>query len=287
MDAPPYRRTADDVAGELATDLGRGLSKPEAGARLLRFGRNELAKDAPIPTWRRLLVQLRGPLTLLLLAAAALSLLVWDLEAESGWPYEALTVLAVVALNAVLSVLQEGRSERALQALSALTPLQALVFRDGEVQTAPAAEVVPGDVLLLEEGQAVPADARIFESAGLRTAEAALTGESTPVTKDPAVLKGEADLGDRINMVLAGSTVVGGRGRAVVTETGMRSELGRVAGLLQQTAQETTPLQREMDRVGRFLGKAVLLIAAVVSLPSSGSSRPEPPAPFSTCCSWA
>ena len=266
MDLPAYRRDAKDVATGLATDLERGLTRAEAEARLARLGKNELAKDAPQPPWRRVLAQMRDPLTLLLLAAAALSLLVWDLEGAEGWPYEALTVLAVVVMNAVLAVLQEGRAERSLHALKALTPLNTLVLREGAQLNVPAVELVPGDVLLLEEGQAVPADARLFASAGLRTAEAALTGESTPVTKDPTVLAGDAGLGDRVNMIFAGSAVVGGRGRAVVTATGMQSELGKVAGLLQQTRQEPTPLQREMDRVGRFLAKAVLLIAGVVSL---------------------
>ena len=130
MDLPPYRRHARDVATALATDLGNGLTRAEAEARLTRLGKNELAKDAPVPSWRRALEHMTDPLTLLLLAAAALSLLVWDLEAEGGWPYEALTILAVVVTNAVLSVLQEGRAERSLHALRALTPLNTLVLRE-------------------------------------------------------------------------------------------------------------------------------------------------------------
>jgi Ca2+-transporting ATPase len=254
------------VTKSLAADLQHGLSRAEARARLERLGRNELEPEEPVPTWRRVAVQLRDPLTVLLLVAAALSLVVWYLEAGGGWPYEALTVMAVVIVNATLAVIQEGRAERALAHLAQLAPPTALVLREGVPEPVVAAEVVPGDLLLLEEGQAVPADARVVQTTGLRTAEAALTGESTPITKELSLLPADTGLADRANMVFAGSSVVSGRGRAIVTATGMRTELGRVAGLLQTTAQEKTPLQRELDRVGRLLGKAVLLIAAVVTV---------------------
>ncbi|HEY6549288.1 MAG TPA: cation-translocating P-type ATPase, partial [Vicinamibacteria bacterium] len=237
-----------------------------AEVRRLRFGPNALDQSAPEPGWRRVVRQLRDPLTVLLLVAAALSFLAWLVERESGWPYEALTVLAVVLLNSVLAVVQEGRAERALQALATLTPASALVLRAGIPSPVPAALLVPGDVLVLEEGQAIPADARVTEVAGLRIIESALTGESSPVSKQSGPTEEGAALGDRVSMVFAGSAVAGGRGRAVVTATGMLTELGRIAGLLRQTPQERTPLQRELDRVGRFLGRAVVLLAAVVTL---------------------
>ena len=262
----PWSASPEEVAQVLESDLRRGLSGAEARARLERHGRNELAEERPVPSWRRVAAQLRDPLTLLLLAAAALSLVVWYLEGHGGWPYEALTVAAVVIVNSTLAVVQEGRAERALSDLAKLAPPVALVLREGTPEPIGAAEVVPGDLLQLEEGQAVPADARVVEAAGLRTAEAALTGESAPVTKDVAALPADTGLADRSNMVFAGSAVVSGRGRAIVTATGMRTELGRVAGLLQGTQQEKTPLQRELDRVGRLLGKAVLVIAAALTL---------------------
>ena len=268
-DAPykPWRDGVAEVAVLLGVDLHRGLGRAEAEARLLRFGRNQLASGQEEPRWRRVLVQFRDPLTLLLVAAAALSFLAWLYEGgEKGWPYEASTVLAVIVLNAVLSLVQEGRAERALTALAELTPPSALVLRESSVLPIPAALVVPGDVLLLEEGQAIPADARVVAAAGLRTVESALTGESTPVAKHSRPVDEHAALADRGNMAYAGSAVASGRGRAVVTATGMDTELGRIAGLLQGMPQEKTPLQRELDRVGRFLGRAVLVIAAVVTL---------------------
>ena len=179
----PGATTCQEVAAALGADLDRGLSGEEAEARRLRFGKNALDESAPEPGWRRVVRQLRDPLTVLLLVAAALSFLAWLFERESGWPYEALTVLAVVLLNSVLAVVQEGRAERALQALADLTPASALVLRAGIPSPVPAALLVPGDVLVLEEGQAIPADARVTEVAGLRTIESALTGESTPVSK--------------------------------------------------------------------------------------------------------
>ncbi len=169
-------------------------------------------------------------------------------------------------LNAVLGYAQEARAERAVAALGAMTAAQARVLRDGEPRPVPAREVVPGDILLLEEGNAVPADARLLGAVSLRTLEASLTGESLPVGKDAAPLDHAAALGDRRNMVLSGTAVSGGRGRAVVTATGMGTEIGRIAGLLGRTPAEETPLQRELGRTGRRLGALVLVIAGVMAL---------------------
>jgi P-type Ca2+ transporter type 2C len=187
------------------------------------------------------------------------------IERESPLPYEALTILAVLLLNAVLGFVQEGRAEQALQALRQLSAAHAEVLRDGERRSVPAAELVPGDVLLLEEGSTVPADARVIEAVALQTVEAALTGESTPVTKDVAPIPMEVGLGDRTNMVLSGTLVSYGRGRAVVTATGAHTEIGAVAGLLSRTPAEETPLQRELAHVGRLLGRIVVAIALVVA----------------------
>src|SRR5512138_3169129 len=243
---PAYRRAAADVVASLGADARRGLAASEAQGRLARHGRNELPAAPPVPAWRRLLAQFRDVLTALLLVATAVSLAAWWIERESAVPYEALTILAIVIVNGVLGFVQESRAEQAVAALRAMSAPTARVLRDGEPRTIPAADVVPGDLLLLEEGDTVPADARVLESVALRTAEAALTGESTPVAKDSAPLGGERASADRTNMVFAGTAVAAGRGRAVVTATGAATELGRIARSLQETEEGRTPLQREL-----------------------------------------
>ena len=259
--AAPYRQPADAVVHTLGTDARHGLTTAEARARLARYGRNELEQERPVPGWRKFLAQFTDPLVLLLLAAGVISAALWMAERASPLPYEALAILAIVLLNAVMGYVHEARAEQAVAALKQMSAAQAKVLRDGEPRTIPAAEIVPGDVLLLEEGDTVPADARVIESTALRVAEAVLTGESVPVAKHPEALREEQPLGDRSNMVFGGTTVAYGRGRAVVTATGMRSEMGRIAELIEEAPEEQTPLQRELDRVGRLLGVIVILIA--------------------------
>ena len=237
-----YRQTADEVAAALGGDLRRGLTAAEARARLARFGPNELEAERPVPAWRRFLAQFRDVLVLLLLAATAISIGLWVYERDAALPYEGLVILGIVLLNGLLGYAQEARAERAVAALRATAAAHAAVLRDGERHELPAAELVPGDLILLEEGDTIPADGRLVESTALHTAEASLTGESLPVAKDTAPLAGDAELGDRHNMVFSGTAASYGRGRALVTATGMRTELGRIAGLLHRTARETTPL---------------------------------------------
>ena len=200
----------------------------------------------------------------LLLVATAISVVLWLLERDAAAPYEAIAIFAIVLLNAIMGTAQQARAEKAVAALRAMSAAQAKVVRGGERRNILAAEVVPGDLLLVEEGDTIPADARLIETTALQTAEAALTGESLPVTKDPARLDGEVPLGDRRNMLFSGTAVTYGRGRAVVTATGMATEMGRIAGMLQQAPAETTPLQRELARVGRLLGLIVIAIAAAM-----------------------
>jgi potassium/sodium efflux P-type ATPase len=260
----PWRREAAEVAAELGTDLRRGLSAAEAAARLERFGPNQLEAAAAVPAWRKFLAQFADPLIYLLIAAVAVSLAAWVLEGGEGAPYEAIVITAIVVLNAVLGYAQEARAERAVAALQRMTEVTAGVLRDGRAERVPASEVVPGDVLLLAEGDAVAADARLAEAASLMAAEASLTGESEAVLKEIAPITEAKGLADRMNMVFKGTAVTRGRGRAVVTATGMATEMGNVARLLGRTRQEPTPLQREIDRVGRMLGVAVVVLAAVV-----------------------
>jgi Ca2+-transporting ATPase len=262
--ANAYRRTVDDVASALGSDAHRGLSDAEARARLERYGRNELTAEPPVPAWRRFLAQFQDVLVVLLLVATAISFGMWAYERDTTLPYESIAILAVVLLNAAMGYIQESRAEAAVAALRALSADEAAVIRDGERRAVPAAELVPGDLVLIEEGDTIPADARIVTSTALQTAEAALTGESLPVSKDDAPVDADAGLGDRHNMLFSGTAATYGRGTAIVTTTGMQTEMGRIAGLLRETREERTPLQNELDRTGKLLGVVVVVIAIVM-----------------------
>jgi len=259
-----YRVPVEDVLAALDSDARQGLTAAEARARLARVGPNELPAEPPIPAWRRVLAQFRDVLVILLLVATAVSAVLWAIERDSPLPYEAIAILVVVLLNATMGYFQEARAEAAVAALRAMSAAQALVIRDGERQVVAAAGIVPGDIVVVAEGDTIPADARLIESAALQTAEAALTGESLPVAKSPETLPGDAPLGDRHDMVFSGTAATYGHGTAVVTATGMHTEMGRIAGLLKQTPDEATPLQRELDRTGRILGLVVVAIALVM-----------------------
>ena len=262
--APAYRQTIDEVLATLATDAQRGLSQAEATARLAKYGRNELASEDPVPAWKKFLAQFKDVLVILLLIATAISVVLWLVERDSALPYEGIVIFAIVLLNAFLGYIQEARAESAVAALRQMVSEMATVMRDGERRRIPAPELVPGDLILIEEGDGIPADARLIHCTALQTAEAALTGESLPVSKETAPMKDEAQLGDRANMLFSGTAATYGRGRAVVVATGMQTELGRIAGMLRQAPKETTPLQVELDRVGKFLGIIVVIIAIVM-----------------------
>jgi len=260
-----YRRRTAEVLAELAVEPARGLSRAEAAARLERYGRNELPEPPATPAWLRFLAQFRDPLTGLLLVATVISFVAWLIEREEAVPFETITILAIVLLNGLLGFIQENRAEQAVAALRAMSSPHARVLRDGRQQEIFSAELVPGDILLIEEGDTLPADGRVVESVAMRVAESTLTGESTAVSKTSAPIAEEAGLGDRTNMVFSGTAVSSGRGRAVVTATGPATELGKIAGSLQETEDEATPLQRELAGVGRLLGIVVIAIAVVVS----------------------
>ncbi|HEY8550877.1 MAG TPA: HAD-IC family P-type ATPase, partial [Vicinamibacterales bacterium] len=262
--AAPYRESVEAVVAALGTDPQNGLTSAEAAARLERYGRNELATEKKVPAWQRFLAQFRDILVLLLIVATGISTALWVIERDAALPYEAIAIFAVVLLNAIIGFVQETRAESAVAALRRMAAAHARVVRDGRQQSIDATEVVPGDILLVEEGDTIPADARVIQSTALQTAEAALTGESMPVAKSTAPIAEEAALGDRDNMVFSGTAATYGRGRAVVVATGMRTEMGRIAGMLRDVPDETTPLQKELDRVGRLLGAIVVAIAIVM-----------------------
>jgi potassium/sodium efflux P-type ATPase len=260
----PWHLNSAEVAAALDTDTGRGLSSTEAAARLEFYGPNELEVAEAVPGWRKFLAQFADPLIYLLLAAIVVSLSAWALEGAEEVPFEAIAILVIVFLNAVLGYVQEARAEQAVAELQRMASPTAAVLREGNEERVTAAELVPGDVLLLAEGDAVAADGRLVAAASLMVAEASLTGESEPVLKDVAPLSGQVTLADRVNMVFNGTAVTRGRGRAVVTATGMATEMGKVARLLGGTEEQRTPLQTEVNRTGRMLGLAVIIIAVVV-----------------------
>ncbi|MGI9953327.1 cation-translocating P-type ATPase [Moorellaceae bacterium AZ2] len=255
---PWYAMSMDEICQELATDLTRGLSPEEAGSRLATYGPNSLKEPPPRSLFSMFMGQIKEILVLILLGAAVVSGLLGE------W-MDSIVILVIVVLNAVLGVYQEHKAEQALKALKEMTKPSAKVLRGGRVIQVDVASLVPGDVVLLDAGDFVPADARLVEVASLRVNEAALTGESVPVEKDATVLEdGEVPVGDQKNMVFMGTTVTGGRGRALVVATGMNTQLGRIAQLLQETPPEPTPLQRRLAELGKILGMAAGAIVALV-----------------------
>lgn len=257
---PWHALPAEEVLSLLNTDRLRGLTKSEAEARLALIGPNAL-REQPRPTfWHRLLAQFRSFVIYILIFAALLSAALGD------W-VEAAAILAIVILNATLGVIQEGKAEEALAALRKLTSPDATVIRDGVQETIPASQIVPGDIVILEAGNYIPADVRLIEAINLKVDEASLTGESVPVDKRADLIVAlDAIPGDRRNMGYMGTTVTYGRGRAVVVSTGMATEIGKIADMIQATEEETTPLQRRLDQLGRTLSVAALAICVLVGI---------------------
>jgi Ca2+-transporting ATPase len=260
----PSRHSAFDILTALGTDEHVGLSDNEARTRLDQYGMNELTSEKSKPAWRKFLAEFKDILVILLLVATAISAGLWVYERESNLPYEAIAIFTVVMLNAIMGYVQEARAEEAVAALRRMSAAQAKVIRDGTRRSLEAIELVPGDIILIEEGDSIPADARLIKTTALQTAEAALTGESLPISKDTRTIAEAVSLGDRDNMVFSGTVVTYGHGRAVVTATGMRTQMGLIAGMLKEAPAETTPLQRELSRVGRLLGLIVVIIAIVM-----------------------
>ncbi len=253
-----YKTDRQTVLTTLTATLSSGLNQSEVHARLAKYGPNQLIERGLKSPWAILWEQLTGAMVLLLIVAAIVSVAIGD------WK-DAIAIIAIVVLNAILGFSQEYRAERAMAALKQMAVPIVRVRRDGHIQEIVSTDLVPGDIVLLEAGAVVPADARLLESANLQTQEAALTGESQPIDKRPATLTGDnLALGDQHNMLFMGTIVTYGRGMAVVTETGMQTELGRIAELLQAVEREPTPLQRRLAQLGRGLAVAALVIVGVV-----------------------
>jgi Ca2+-transporting ATPase len=253
-----------EIAQALRTDCETGLSAADVAQRLARGGPNALRSVPPTPAWKRLLAQFHDPLIYLLLSAIVVTLVVWEIEGQAGWPFDAIAIAVIVVLNAILGFVQEARAETAAAALAKLSEVTVSVIREGQLQRIPSTGLVCGDLLALAEGDAVGADARLVRAVTLFVQEASLTGESEPVLKDAATLASAVAVADQRNMVFKGTAVVRGNGLALVTATGMDTQMGAIAALLERTEEDPTPLQREVSRIGRMLGTAVLIIALIV-----------------------
>ena len=262
-----YTLTTQQVLAELDVDAN-GLNDRQVQQRQEKYGPNKLKEGKKPSLVQRFLTQLKDPMLIILMIAAAVSALTGMLSGESEWA-EVIIIIAVVLLNAILGVVQESKAEAAIEALQTMTAATCKVIRNGKQIVLHSDELVPGDIVVLEAGDAVPADGRIIENASLKIEEAALTGESVPVNKmiDALNLTGGSDdvpLGDRKNMCYMGSTVVYGRGKAVITETGMDTEMGKIAGALAAAQDEQTPLQKKLDSLGKTLSFLVLGICVFI-----------------------
>ena len=277
-----YLESVEAVLKTLGTGRA-GLTHEEAGKRLLENGRNELEKAKTKSLIRRVAEQIVNPMVLILLAAAAVSVVLATVEGGELHRYaEAAVILAVIVLNSILGVVQESKAEKAIEALQEMSAATAKVRRGGVVALIPAAELTVGDIALIEAGDSVPADMRLIQCASLRIEEAALTGESVPVNKKTDALPedeaGKVPLGDRKNMAYMGTDVAYGRGEGIVTAIGMKTEMGKIAGIIQSAVDNETPLQKRLSQLSKILTILVLGICAVifaVRLISAGSFRAD------------
>jgi len=246
-----------------------GLSQNEAQRRLEKYGPNALKETKGPSPVTMFLSQFKETLVIILIFAAIISLVVKFFAnltfSTNEPPIDAIVIMIIVVINAILGFTQEYRAEKSIEALQKMAAPQAHLIRDGESIDVPATEVVPGDILRLETGDRLPADARLIESHNIYTDEASLTGESMPVKKEAtAILSRNIPLADQSNMVHASTAITSGRGFAVVTQTGMNTEIGRIAGFIQEAGEKETPQQKRMRRLGRQLGIAILIICMVV-----------------------
>ena len=260
----PSLLSAAEVAAAVGVEPASGLTAAEASDRLAGDGPNELRSAPPVPLWRKILAQFADPLVYLLLVAVAISMVAWVVEGAEGFPVDAIVIVAVLLANAAIGLAQEAKAADAVAALRRMTVSTSTVVRDGRLVQVPTTGLVVGDVLSLSEGDSVGADARVVEASALTVSEASLTGESEPVGKDPSPLAEPAALAERLNMVYKGTAVVQGVGRAIVTATGMDTEVGEIAEMLEATKEEPSPLQREIATVSKVLGITVVGIAIVV-----------------------
>lgn len=260
-----HHETGETVMQELASSLSDGLSSSQAVQRKQQYGSNRLREKKKKSNLRRFIDQFKDVMILILIAAAAVSFVIACIEGDPEGFFEPVLILLIVVLNAMMGVLQESKAEKALDALKNLSAPHARVLRDGKETVIDASELVPGDIIRLEAGDFIPADARLIQSASLKSEESALTGESVPAEKDAqAVIAEDAPLGARTNMVFSGCSITYGTATAVVTATGMNTEMGNIANLLEAEEESMTPLQKKLAQLGKYLGILALAACAII-----------------------
>jgi len=260
-----HNKTSAEVIANLDTDVKNGLSSNEAAARLEKHGLNKLKEKKKKTTLQRFADQFKDAMILILIAAAIISFVVVCIEKHWGELFEPALILLIVILNAIMGVYQEGKAEKALDALKNMSAPHARVIRGGKEELVDAALLVPGDIIKLEAGDFVPADARLIVSVGLKSEESALTGESVPSEKDAdAEVAEAAPIGDRLNMVYSGCSITYGTATAVVTATGMDTEMGKIANLLDGETEGHTPLQQKLAQLGKYLGIVAIACCAII-----------------------
>lgn len=270
-----YTDPLNDVVKSFDSDVDKGLTASQAEANLKKFGKNLLEAQKHRTFFQKFIDQLKDYMIIILIAAAIVSFVIALVEKE-GTFIDSIIIVVIVVFNAVLGVIQENGAEKSLDALKDMSAPFATVIRDGERKKIPSADVVPGDIVLLEAGDLIPADARLIECNSLKAEESALTGESVPVDKDINVtIADDAPLGDRLNMVYSGCSISYGRGKSVVTATGMDSEMGKIAGLLNREVAENTPLQERLNQLGKNLG--IISLAICVAIFVLGLFQGTPP----------
>ena len=260
-----HYQSKDEVLKTLSSDVKKGLSSEQVSERAAKYGPNKLREKKKKTNFQRFMDQFKDVMILILIGAAIISFAVIYIEKNWGELFEPALILLIVILNAVMGVMQESKAEKALDALKNMSAPHARVLRDGKEKVVEASELVPGDIIHLEAGDFIPADARLISSASLKSEESALTGESVPSEKDSeAIIEEKAPLGDRSNMVFSGCSVTYGTATAVVTATGMDTEMGKIANLLDSEGEGQTPLQQKLSQLGKYLGIVAILACAVI-----------------------
>ena len=254
-----------DTVDKLESDIDDGLSEEECKARLEKYGQNKLKEKKQKGLFIKFLEQFKDVMIIILLIAAVISFVVAIIEKDANEFIEPTLILLIVILNAILGVFQENKAEKALKALANMSAPSARVVRGGKEMIIPSSEVVPGDIIKLEAGDFVPADAMLIESVNLKSEESALTGESVPVEKDANALANEnAPIAERVNMVFSGCSITYGNAKAIVVNTGMNTEMGKIASLLEGEKQGKTPLQQKLAQLGKYLGIIALVACAII-----------------------
>ncbi len=252
-----YTRSTEEAAKELGSSIEGGLSQEEASVRLEMYGRNALAAAKKQTKLIRFILQFKSFMIYILIAAAFVSIALGEIA-------DGVIILVIVLLNAVMGYVQEEKAEESLEALKKMSAPQAKVIRGGNIEVVPSEELVTGDLVVLDTGDLVPADLRLTEAQSLKIQEAALTGESVPVEKNTGILPDNIPLGDRVNLAFSGSHVTYGRGRGIVTATGMKTEVGKIAAMIQEDPGTETPLKQKLEKLGKTLGLAALAACVVI-----------------------